>query len=436
MVGERGIGIVGAGAAGLAAAWRLSLAGRRVRLYERARVGGRLRTERVGGTGADAVVQLLSDGYARTVELARSVGAGDLLVRAPGRDGMWRDGRVHRIRYGSATSMASSGALPAGLKVRLGLKYVPFLERHAEALDLNEPALAGAAGLDGETIAEWGRRELGDDFVELMAYPLLAAYYGVTPEETGAGVFHALARAGLRVKLLGVRGGMSSLSGAIAGWLEARGVEIRTDTAVEGVESTATGARVHLADGPVDHDGVVVAVPAAEAARLVPGAAWLGDVISRSTATLLLATDRPVEAGWFGLSIPRREELGAHVAAVCVQEEKRADGVGPGLVVVPAPETGERWAEAEPPAALDVALPVVEAVLPGVRDRIVEAKLVRLRESTFVPAPGHLERVARLAGPDLPARVALAGDYMVAPTVEGAVRSGIAAADRLTAASG
>jgi protoporphyrinogen/coproporphyrinogen III oxidase len=436
MRGDRGIGIVGAGPAGLAAAWRLATQGWRVRVYDSAGVGGRLRTEQLGDAGADAAVQLLSDGYTRTIDLAQGVGAGHLLVPAPGRDALWRKGRVHALRYGSVTSLAASGALPAGLKVRLGLKYVPFLERRAGDLDLNAPALAGKAGLDGETIAEWGRRELGEDFVELMAYPLLAAYYGVTPEETGAGVFHALARAGLRVELLAVRGGMSSLSAAIAAWLESRGVEILTGTRVEAVEPTAAGCRLRLVDGAVAHDGVIVAVPAGEAARLVPGAASLVGVRSRSTATLVLATDRPVGAGWFGLSIPRREALGAHVAAVCVQEEKRAEGVGPGLVVVPAPEVGERWAEAEPPAALEVALPVVEAVLPGARERIVEARLVRLRGSAFVPAPGHFERMARLGDAGLPARIALAGDYLVAPTVEGAVRSGIAAADRITAAAG
>jgi protoporphyrinogen/coproporphyrinogen III oxidase len=435
MRAERGIGIVGAGPSGLAAAWRLVTAGRRVRLYEASETGGRLRTERMSGTSADVAVQLLSHGYTRTLDLVQAVGASDLLVRVPGRDALWREGIAHPLRYGSVTSMASSRALPAGLKVRLGLKYVPFLERHADALDLNEPALSGAAGLDGETIAEWGRRELGDEFVELMAYPLLAAYYGVTPEETGAGVFHALARAGLRVKLLGIRGGMSSLSGAIAGWLKSRGAEIRNGGRVEAVEAVEGGTRVHLGDGAVEHDAVVVAVPAAEAGRLV---AWppLGEVRSRSMATLVLATDRPLGAGWFGLSIPRSESLGQRVAAVCVQEEKGGAGVGPALVVVPAPAEGERWAEGEPAAALEVALPVVEAVLPGGRDRIVEARLVRLRESTFIPGPGHFERVGRRGSQELPPRIVLAGDYLVAPTVEGAVRSGMAAADSVMAAAG
>jgi protoporphyrinogen/coproporphyrinogen III oxidase len=427
------IGVVGAGPSGLAAAWRLASHGRRVRVYEAREVGGRLRTERLGGVGADVAVQLLSSTYTELVALAQAAGAAHLLVRVPGRDALWRAGRAHPLRYGSVTSMAASGALPTLLKVRMGLKYVPFLERHAEVLDLNAPVLACAAGLDRETIGEWGGRELGEDFVELMAYPLLSAYYGVTPEETGAGVFHALARAGLRVRLLGIRGGVGALSDAIAGWLERGGVEIRRGVTVEEVVVEAAGAEVRFAGGSEAHDGVIVAVPPQAAARLVPAAPWLGEISTRATATLVLATDGLLGTGWFGLSIPRREPPGRMVAAICVQEEKGVEGVGPGLVVVPAPEVGARWAEASPGEALEAALPVLDEVLPGIRSRVREARLVRLVGTTFVPRPGHFGWVEERVAGALPPRLALAGDYLVAPTVEGAVRSGLRAAERVMA---
>jgi protoporphyrinogen/coproporphyrinogen III oxidase len=435
MEGDRGIGVVGGGPAGLAAAWRLASGGARVRVYEAVGLGGRLRTESVAEQGADVAVQLVSAGYSRFLELVAAVGAGDLLVPVPGRDALWRGGRAHDLRYGSVASMAASGALPGRLKLRLALKYMPFLERHARVLDLNEPALAAAAGLDGESIGAWGRRELGDEFVELMVYPLLAAYYGVTPEETGAGVFHGLARAGLRVDLLGVRGGTGALVRAVAGWLGTRGVGIQEGAPVRSVEADDGGVRLRLGDGEVvDHDAVVVAVPAREAARLVPGASWLSGIRSRSTATLVLGLERPVRPGWFGLSIPRTESPGGAVAAVCVQEEKATGvvgGSGGSLVVVPSPDAGEVWAEGEPGQAVEAAVPTLDVVLPGVRAAIREARLIRFRGSTFVPEPGHFDRVARFQDPTPSPRVALAGDYLVAPTVEGAVRSGVRAAERL-----
>ena len=79
-------------------------------------------------------------------------------------------------------SLVASTALPAGLKLRLATRYLPFLARHARLLDANDPAATGGAELDDSSVTEWGRVALGEDFVELLAYPLLGAYYGGTPE--------------------------------------------------------------------------------------------------------------------------------------------------------------------------------------------------------------------------------------------------------------
>ncbi len=124
------------------------------------------------------------------------------------------------------------------------------------------------------------------------------------------------------------------------------------------------------------------------------------------------------------------------VAALCVQSEKGTGlgGVGDALVVVPAPAVAEHWAVAPASEILSSALPAVERVLPGLRDRVREARVIRLEDGVFVPAPGHFEAVRAWDGADLPANVALAGEYLVAPTVEGAVRSGLAAGRRLSSA--
>jgi oxygen-dependent protoporphyrinogen oxidase len=435
----RQVAVVGGGPAGLAAAWGLSEAGRTVRVYEAGPLaGGRLRTEVLGETAADPAVQLLSGGYDRTRALASALGAEARLVPVPGRDALWRGGEPHALEYGSLLSLAGSGALPARMKMKLGLRYVPFLERHRGALDLNEPVRAAAAGLDGESIAEWGTRKLGREFVELLVYPLLAAYYGVTPEETSAAFFHALARTGLGVEVLGVRGGVGALASDLVDGLARRGVELWTDAPVGRVEVSATGVRVAARGQLHEHPAVVVATPPAVAARLLPGVAQPAGVRVRSTATLVLATRSPLRTGWFGLSIPRTEAAGSVLAAVCVQGEKGTGVVGSGgaVVLVPAPPVGERWASAEPRSVVSEAVPVLETILPGVSREIVEGRLVRLEDRVWLPEPGYFDALRRLRPQRLPDRLALAGDYLVSPTVEGAVRSGLAAADRLAPIAG
>jgi len=174
-----------------------------------------------------------------------------------------------------------------------------------------------------------------------------------------------------------------------------------------------------------------------EAARLVPGLEWLGSVRVRPTATLVVSLDSPLRTGWFGLSVPRVEEPGAVLSAVCVQEEKGTGVVGDGrgaLVAMPAPPRAEWWASAAPGDVLSEALPALATLLPGIRSRIVEARLVRLPGGAFIPEPGHFDRLRRRETDLLPPRVALAGDYLVAPTVEGAVRSGLNAAEAVSRA--
>jgi oxygen-dependent protoporphyrinogen oxidase len=400
-------------------------------VYEAAaRVGGGLRTTELAGTTADAVVQLLSEDYTALHSLLVALGLEDRLIRVPGRDALWRRGAAHPVRYGSFASMLGTRALPSGLKLRLGLKYLPFLERHGE-LTMHDPA--AAAALDTESIADWGRREVGRDFVELLAYPLLASYYGVTPEETSAAYFHGLAKAGMSVEVVGANGGAGALAGAIAEALEQSGVEIRTEARVTRVEPSSDDVVVETAAGTAEHEGLVVAVPASEAARLV-GDELAGAVRTRSTAMLVLATRKPIRPGWFGLSIPRTERPGDVLAAVCVQAEKKTGlgGGGGSVVLVPAPAIAGRWADSEPGVVLEEALSAAERVLPGIASNIEDSRLVRVPDGVWLPAPGHFRRLAEVEGPGELRRLAVAGAYRVAPSVEGAVRSGVTAAERVS----
>lgn len=387
----------------------------------------------------DPAVQLLGSYYRELFALVAQAGASELVVRSPGRDALWRQGRGHAVTYGSVARLALSGALPPGLKLRLAARYLPYLHRHAAALDPREPARAAGAGLDRESIAEWGRREIGKDFVELLAHPLLAAYYASAPAETSAGFYHALAEAGREVAVYAVRGGMGALAAALAGALHARGAVVHTGTRIEEIVDRGDSVELSWTGGTARHDAVVVATTAPVAASLLaattPVAGWLAGVRQRPTASLALRLDRPVPADYFGLCFTPAEPAGRRIAAICVQERKGARLVPDGglVVVLPAPETASRMAGAAPADALELARPALEEAFPGFSSWIVRAKLYRFRDGVPVFYPGYLEHLHRFPADRLPERIALAGDYLVAPTVEGAVISGRRAAERLLA---
>lgn len=430
--------MVGAGPAGLAAAWELVRTGRRVTLFEeRGAPGGRMRTDTVDGASIDVAVQLLSSTYTELLDLARHTGAIKHVVRAPGRDALWRRGRASGITYGSVGSMITSSALPAGLKLKLATKYLPFLGREARGLDASDPAGSGGVSLDGVSIEAWGREHMGEEFIELLAYPLLAAYYGGTPEETSAAMYHALARVGLDVEVLAVRSGVGNLSSAIAEAMRVKGLVFRNGTRVEQVRA-AQRVEVVTETGGEIFDAVVLAVPAPSALRMIDGpdqvSSWLREVRILPTATLALVVDGRVEADYFGLSFPRTTPPGDTLVAMCIESRKAAGLIQHGkeaIVAFPAPALARQIVDLEPPAVVERLLPSIDQVFPGIRSRILRARVNRFPEGYTLFWPGYIEHLLRYDPDWLPRSLVLAGDYLVSPTVEGAVISGKRAASLL-----
>jgi oxygen-dependent protoporphyrinogen oxidase len=417
----------------------MAKAGWRVVLYDaREQAGGRMRSDVLDGCIVDPAVQLFGSGYRTLFRLAEEVGAGRLLERSAGQDALWRDGRAHTIAYGSVASLVRSTALPAGLKLRMGARYLPFLAAHARRLDANDPARTGGAELDGVSVAEWGRRELGEEFVELLAYPLLGAYYGGAPERISAALYHALAKAGTDVRLYGVAGGVGALSARVLAALVGRDVQWRGGDDVRHVSWTEREVSVESARGAETYDGAIVAVPARAALEVVapatPLAAWLAAVEAAPTATLALLVDGELDTDYFGLSFPRASAPGDRIVVLCVERQKLPGLVPPGralLVVYPAPAIASEIGGMDNSAAVERLMPAVETVFPGIGGRVVRARLYRFPEGYVVFRPGHLQHIACYDPEWLPPRVALAGEYLAAPTVEGAMLSGVRAAARL-----
>ena len=93
---------------------------------------------------------------------------------------------------------------------------------------------------------------------------------------------------------------------------------------------------------------------------------------------------------------------------------------------------GEALVEAEPERVVEALVPDVAAALPAARGRITDARVYRWPEGWTLFPPGYAARLSGLRRIDAElGRIALAGDYLYAPTVEGAVVSGVRAAERV-----
>lgn len=442
MSDPRKIIVVGAGPSGLAAAYRLTRAGVAVTVCEaREWVGGRTRTERVDGFRIDTGAQLYASMYTDVRALLDELGEGDRLVRSPGLDALWREGRSREVAFGSVASMVTSSALGLRLKVRLGTTYLPFLARHARSLELHRPERAAEAGLDGESIEEWGRREMGEEFLDALVYPQLATYYGALPEETSAGFYHQLAHYGTDVRLLALRGGAGALSELLAARVRAGGGEVRLGTPVTSVSRRRAGVVVAGAGWEEECAGVVLAIPAPSAGNFLGDGgdslrSWLDGVRFRPSLSIALLLDRPVDVDFFGLSFARGE--GRVLEALCVQENKGPGLVPEGkglLVAFVRPECVASLLDRDGPDVLAAIRPDLDRAFPGRAAHVEGVRVYRWREGIPVFYPGFLAHLGsfRTGAVEQDGAVALAGDYLVSPTMEGAVSAGLAAADRILA---
>ncbi len=116
----------------------------------------------------------------------------------------------------------------------------------------------------------------------------------------------------------------------------------------------------------------------------------------------------------------------------------RADGLSEPhdrvALLFPAPGALGDEARVDPRRAFDVLWPLAREPLGGDRaPTATRARLYREDAGHSLFPPGFEDRLKALRERALPSGVTLAGDWLVAPSVEGAVRSGIEAAREVLA---
>ncbi len=426
---DKEVVVIGAGPAGLAAALALKGRGVRVTVVEKAaEPGGRSGFDRVGDWRFDRGAEFLTSFYRHTMRLCAEVGWTDFagLNLEMGRlilDGQpfalpatpWKllrtkliHARTKRRLFGFGWQLARWGS-----KVRWGT-----LERGAE--------------LDDRSAEDYFREVLGQDYVDTVLRATLESLTLSPLADTSRVIGLSQAREAAGAKLLCPRGGLGALWGEVA-----KRVPVSTARAVASFE--ATGAKVSLAfaDGTrLQADAAVVAVPAPEAVRLVPkGLVPERDAAERARYSpcvkLHLCLEQPLPGLVPCCAIgPGTNPLGG----LGVLDQKGTGQAPPGksgLVLVASPALAYELLSATDDVVESRLVPAAEA-LTGVRiSGIVARSVVRLPEGVPLFYVGWLRELAALKEKLAPAQVALAGDYLSSPSIEGAVRTGQAAAARV-----
>ena len=415
------IAVVGAGPAGLTAAYRLLAAGHEPKVLEAARIpGGRTHTEHHGpGHWTDDGAGWLGTFYPDTLELLEELGLRDRLrtLRLRGGGDLLIDGRLH-ANPNSVPRILTTDLLSPVDKLRF-LAWMARLfmtQRDDLRIDQRYDATTAAAAL----------RSAGANAAAYVVRPSFEGPFFSRLEELSG----ALVRSWLRALSVGtffqVDGGMD------VPWRHlGERLGVRTGATVERVGAVSGGGVEVVVDGVAErYDGAVVAVPAPVAAGVVARES-LPDVVSE----IEYAPHVRLYAARQGDG-PPRSGIHAFPNETVATVELGAGGSGSWGRVPP----GWTWALVCAPAASSgrlLELPDEDLVArlweagSTIDDRLFPldtaeiVHLVRWRHAVPKVGVGYFARLRRLHQRP---PIVFAGDWLVQPCVEGAVRSGNAAA--------
>ncbi len=418
------VAVVGAGWAGLAAAVRATQAGHAVTVFEMAaQAGGRARAVEVEGLALDNGQHILIGAYLRTLDLMRTVGADvDALLHRQPLELRYPDGRGLRLPAGPAWLAFGVGVMRC--------RGMAWSDRLALLRASAGWALAGFRCAPQTTVEQLCAR-LPPAVRKLLIEPLSVAALNTGAAEASAAVLLRV----LRDALFGGRGAADLLLprrplGALlpdpaSAWLARHGAELRLGTRVQALGRGLAGWQF---DGHA-FDAVVLACPAAEAARLArPSApAWAARAQALGYEPIVTVYLRCPGAR---LPAPMTALLEGPAAPAQFAFDHGALGANAGVfafVVSGARAWVERGLDTTSEAVLEQALAAFPPGTWPTRPQVLRTLAEKRATFRCVPA---LDRPPAQVAPGLLA----AGDYVEGPypaTLEGAVRAGEAAAAAL-----
>ncbi|HET7474709.1 MAG TPA: protoporphyrinogen oxidase [Dermatophilaceae bacterium] len=413
------VAVVGAGIAGLAAAFELQARMPRAHLVmlDAGQPGGKLRGAEVGGRVVDVGAESVLARRPEALELAASLGIADRLVHpATTQAAVWSRGRLHPLPSGTLMGVPAD---PASVR---GILTDAEVERAEQDRDRAVEPLTRDVSV-GAYLAD----RVGPAVVDRLVEPLLGGVYAGradclslqatvpalwTAAASGLGPLAAAGAppTGTGPVFAGIDGGVHTLAAALVARLLAGGAMLRTGAAVTGLDRTPTGWQ--LVTGPAPSptayqvDAVVLAVPAAPAARLLrpwapEASVALADLEYASMAVVTYAMPRGAMPGLSGsgLLVPPVERRTVKAATFSSAKWAWLDAADPRLVWLRASigRYGEQKAlQRDDQDLLDEGLRDLAGLLGTELPRPVDAHVQRWGGALPQYTVGHLERVARV----------------------------------------
>jgi oxygen-dependent protoporphyrinogen oxidase len=445
--------VIGGGISGLAAAHALASAGNDVTVLESTdRVGGKLRISDVGGLPVDEGAEMFLRRVPEALDLVAAVGRADELVSpATTSAQVWARGELRPMPTGTVMGLPSDPSTLHGVLTDDEVARV--------SLDVDLP---GDPPGEDVSVGRWVANRVGAAVAERLVDPLLGGVYAGRAEDLSlaatipqlprdersllAAVRRAMPEApSVDAVFATVSGGLGTLPDSVAAAITDLGGTVSCDSTVRRVERTDGGWRViHGAttgEEFINADGVVVALPAAPAARLL---SQVAPAATRELAAIELASMAIITTAWQPADVPQLATsgylvpavYGRPVKAVTFSSVKWTHLADDGVVIVRCSigRHGDVSDLQRDDADLLAAAVEELTTYAGFRGRPVDSRVTRWGGGLPQYAVGHLDRVRRIrTAVDAVPGLAVCGATYEGVGVPACIRTGLAAAESVSA---
>lgn len=389
------VGIVGAGAMGLAAAYHALKAGHRVTVYEADKVpGGMAAHADLDGLSIERFYHFVCKADAATFALMAELGIGDRMRWRDTSMGYFVDGRMYR--WGDPLALLAFPRLSLLAKLRYGLQMFASTRRSDWRPLENRTArdwIEGGAGREAYAVL-W-RRLFDLKFFE-YADAVSAAWIWTRIKRVGT------SRRSLMQEQLGyIDGGSETLVRALVEAIEGMGGIIRLSTPAREIvveDGRVTGIRTDAGVDPVD--AAISTMPTPYVARLVPALpddwkARYDGIVNIGVVCVLLKLARPVSPHfWLNINDPGIEIPG-------LIEFSNLRPVGETVVYVPfyMPQSHPKFGRGDA-AFVAESMAAIRRVNPAITEGDLKASLVgRLRHAQPVCEAGFAAKIPPVQTP-------------------------------------
>lgn len=427
------VAVVGGGPAGCAAAYTLRKQGHEVVLFEaQDHVGGRTsQVLKEGFSLGSGALFLMGNIYPRTNAVLKELGHHrDLVPWDAVTEVLDADGQRYRTKFQQVITFLRIPALSWRDKLRIAAGVARTLVRPGPKLCFDGAELAKFD--DGENLADWSRRVLGDAGTRYITEPYMGFLYAVPPSWLSPALMHAVVKQfynlGLSVPPEG--------AGQVSEWMieGTPGLDLRLSTPVESIARDGSGFAVTGGGQTHAVDAVIVAPEPGVAADLLEG--LIPEQSTRKLRECMYSDYAHVQLCYKTNPWPDHEASVALSAnterdwGACVLLSKRQPtGV---------PEGGEAVGIYfyTPPLKHLTDADIVESARRAVKEVYGDGpepdftELFHYRRGLSIAGPKHYGTLDSLHA-EMPPGIYLAGDYFAHAGIEAAIFSGELAADRL-----